>query len=194
MRLLFAHGAGAGQDSDFIRFLSQCIEKEGIDVIRFNFPYMDEIQRTGKRRPPNQTRELIDCWHKTIGLYGSEEFFIGGKSMGGRIASLVANQCSAKGLICAGFPFHAPGRPNNPQRLASLLAVSVPTLLVQGTRDGMGSLEDLESIPWPHQFQIEWLIDGDHSFKPRKASGWTQEGHLRSAARAMVQFMRSHSP
>jgi hypothetical protein len=114
---------------------------------------------------------------------------IGGKSMGGRMASLVADETGVRGLVCLGYPFHPPGQPEM-TRTAHLAGLRTPTLIVQGTRDSLGSSADVEGYQLSPQIRIVWLPDGDHSFKPRAASGHTERQHLAAAVAAIVEFVK----
>ena len=114
---------------------------------------------------------------------------IGGKSMGGRIASMVADEAGVRGLVCLGYPFHPTGRPER-LRTAHLEGLTTPALFVQGTRDPFGTREDVAGYALSPAIRLHWLEDGDHSFKPRKASGYSEAEHLASAADAVAEFIR----
>ncbi len=188
--LVLAHGAGAPMDSPFMQELATLVAAEGVRVVRFEFPYM-ATRRTGSRRPPDREPVLRQTWLDVIEeLGGGDHVAIGGKSMGGRIASMVADEAGVRGLACLGYPFHPAGQPDR-LRTAHLGALRTPALFVQGERDPFGSRAEVEGYALSWSIRIEWLPDGDHSFKPRKASGHTLEAHMRSAAAAVVAFMRS---
>ena len=109
--------------------------------------------------------------------------------MGGRIASMVADETGVRGLVCLGYPFHGPGKPINPERLAHLEGLKKPSLFCQGTRDTLGSRDDIETYTLSKSITMHWLEDGDHGFKPRKKSGFTETEHWQSALKAIVQFL-----
>src|ERR1700683_2872759 len=111
---------------------------------------------------------------------GTKKLVIGGKSMGGRIASLVADDAGVDGLVCLGFPFHPVGKPDK-LRVEHLGKIKTPTLIVQGERDPFGSREEVAGYKLSAAVRIEWLVDGDHSFKPRKSSGRTEERNWETA-------------
>jgi predicted alpha/beta-hydrolase family hydrolase len=113
---------------------------------------------------------------------------IGGKSMGGRIASMIADEVGARGLVCLGYPFHPIGRPAQ-LRTAHLEALRTPTLILQGERDAMGSREEIVTYRLSEAIRIEWLPDGDHSFKPRRSSGTCYERNLETAVHAAASFI-----
>jgi predicted alpha/beta-hydrolase family hydrolase len=189
---LFAHGAGAPMDSDWMNDVAAALKNLGIKTVRFEFPYMDERRQTGKKRPPNPQKALLETWREVIALYKDHEIYIGGKSMGGRMASLIADVEKVKGLICLGFPFHAPGKfdPTDPKgRVAHLASIKTKTLILQGERDSMGNAEGVPQYDLSKKVKIKWFDDGDHSLKPRKKSGHTLEGHIEEAAKLIAKFM-----
>jgi predicted alpha/beta-hydrolase family hydrolase len=188
-RLALAHGAGAAMDSPFMNFMAERLGQEGIRVARFEFPYM-HARREGRRPPPDREPVLRETWKTAIAeLGGPERLVIGGKSMGGRMASLIADEMGVRGLVCLGYPFHPPGQAEK-TRTAHLADLRTPTLIVQGTRDTLGSQEDVEGYALSPQIRLVWLADGDHSFKPRKSSGATEKQHLETAVREVAGFVR----
>lgn len=108
--------------------------------------------------------------------------------MGGRIASMVADEVEARGLVCLGYPFHPPGRPDK-LRTKHLETLATSALIVQGTRDAFGTPEDVEGYRLARSIRIKWIEDGDHSFKPRSASGQTEAGNLAAAVDAVREFL-----
>jgi uncharacterized protein len=163
----------------------------GARVARFEFPYMRRRRETGERRPPDREPALREAWLAAIrSLGGGERLVIGGKSMGGRIASLIADEAGARGLVCLGYPFHPPGQLDR-LRTAHLRDLRTPTLIVQGTRDPFGSREEVAGYELSPQIRIVWLEDGEHSFKPRAASGRTERQSLEEAVAAVLGFMES---
>lgn len=186
-----AHGAGAPMDSDWMNELTALLVERGLQVIRFEFPYMAERRDTGKKRPPNTKKVLFESWHEVyekVKKTAQGKVFIGGKSMGGRMASLLADELKPDGLIGLGFPFHAPGKEPG-ERIEHLQTIKTSTLIIQGTRDSMGSLEECRSYPLSKKIQFHWLEDGDHSWKPRKKSGHTLEEHMTEAANKIAEFV-----
>lgn len=196
VRLLLAHGAGGAMTSPFLEAISGLLAMRNIAVTRFEFGYMAARRSGGKRRPPPKAELLIPEYRRAVEqvgsrLIGRQALLIGGKSMGGRIASLVADDLFSerriKGLICLGYPFHPPGKPENlrTQHLAGLLA---PALIVQGERDPFGSRAEVEQLTLSPQIQFHWAGDGDHDFGPRGGSGFTRRGNLEAAADAVAAF------
>lgn len=186
--LVLAHGAGAAMDSRGMTDLATRIA-EHIRVVRFEFGYM-AARRDGVRRPPPRADTLLDEYRAVIAEVGGRPV-IGGRSMGGRVASMVAAESpdAVSGLVCVSYPWHPPGRPDQP-RIAHLADLAVPALIVQGTRDEFGSPEELTAYELSPSIQLVWLEDGDHDLRPRKAvSGYTHGQHLATAAEAIAAFV-----
>ncbi|HSG39062.1 MAG TPA: alpha/beta family hydrolase, partial [Thermoanaerobaculia bacterium] len=118
---------------------------------------------------------------------------IGGKSMGGRMASLVADEAGVRGLVCLGYPFHPPGQLEK-LRTAHLKDLRTPALIVQGTRDPFGTREEVAGYELSPKIRIAWMEDGDHSLKPRKSSGRTEAGNLAAAVEEVAGFVRTLTP
>jgi predicted alpha/beta-hydrolase family hydrolase len=191
LRVVLAHGAGSLMDSSFMEEMAHALVGESIQVIRFEFPYMQEFRKTGRRSAPDAPTVLQECWASVVDQIGSpSELVIGGKSMGGRIASMVADRLEVKGLVCLGYPFHPAGRPTS-LRVAHLKDLRTPTLILQGTRDTLGTREEIAGYTLSAAIRVAYLEDGDHSFKPRKSSGRTYAQNMAEAVREMVQFCRS---
>jgi predicted alpha/beta-hydrolase family hydrolase len=189
-RLLLAHGAGAPMDSPFMNTIAEHVAGAGIEVIRFEFEYMAKRREDGTRRGPDRAPKLIARFYEVLGLVGPPgEVVIGGKSMGGRIASMIADDVGAAGVVCLGYPFHPPGKPER-LRTAHLEALKTPTLIVQGTRDRLGSEDEVATYSLSPSIELAWMGDGDHSFKPRKKSGRTLEQNLEAATGAVVALTR----
>ena len=188
-RLLLAHGAGAPMDSPFMDTIAEQLAQRGIEVLRFEFPYMAQRRQGGSKRPPNAQGVLLDSWREAIAQQpGDLPLFIGGKSLGGRMASLIADEQAVAGLICLGYPFHPSGKPDK-LRTEHLQQLKTPTLIVQGERDSLGNREEVGGYPLSAAITLHWLADGDHSFKPRKASGHSWQQHLHSVAQACAAFI-----
>ncbi|MBO6949865.1 MAG: alpha/beta fold hydrolase [Rhodospirillales bacterium] len=184
----FTHGAGAPMDSDWMNMVAKAVADKGFRVVRFEFPYMAERRETGKKKPPNPQRILEATWHEVIDDLGADNLIIGGKSMGGRMASLVADAAKVRGLICLGYPFHPPGKPEK-LRTEHLADLKTPTLICQGERDPFGTKEEVPGYTLSKKIKINWAADGDHGLKPRKKSGYTEEQNIAAAVDAMAAFM-----
>jgi predicted alpha/beta-hydrolase family hydrolase len=179
--LLLAHGAGGNQMSPFMVEFANGLAERGIDAVTFNFLYSE-----ARRRLPDRNDKLEACWRAVIaaarvGTLGAEiargALAVGGKSMGGRIASQVA-AADAEGiaaLLLLGYPLHPPGRPEQ-LRTRHLPAISVPMLVVQGERDAFGTPDELRPVLGKLKAKSELYVveGGDHSFKVPKAAGSPQ--------------------
>lgn len=191
LKILLAHGAGAPMDSEFMNSMAEGLGQLGWSVLRFEFPYMVERRQIGKKRPPNRQPVLEEAFEKVIQDVGDpNHLVIGGKSMGGRMASLIADRMKVRGLIALGFPFHPPGKPMG-ERVAHLKTLKTPTLIVQGERDPFGNKEELAAHTWSPQVHVSYLADGDHSFKPRKSSGLSERDNWSQAITLMDEFLKS---
>jgi predicted alpha/beta-hydrolase family hydrolase len=193
--LILAHGAGQGMDSAFMAQMARALARAGMRVIRFEFPYMAEMRRTGRRKPPNREPVLLERWNRVIDralAAGTDvqRLLIGGKSLGGRMASLIADERAAAGLVCLGYPFHPPGKPDR-LRTEHLRILRTPTLICQGTRDPFGTPDEVAEYPLAASIRLAWIEDGDHSFKPRRQSGRTWEQNLDQAVQAVLDFVAS---
>ncbi len=189
-RFLFAHGAGAGKDSDFMQYYAKTLSQHHIEVMRFDFPYMQTMIETGKRRPPDRAPKLLEYFTQLIEQQDDDlPLFIGGKSMGGRIASMLLEQTKALGCICMGYPFHPPGKLDK-LRIEHLQSMTKPLLIIQGERDTFGTQQQISQYPLSNQIQLAYLPDGDHSFKPRKASGVTLEQNLAQGVKQVLAFIQ----
>jgi uncharacterized protein len=188
--LILAHGAGAAMDTEFMNTFAQGLAGRGLQVVRFEFPYMGQRRRTGKSRPPDREPVLRETWLRVIEsvMAETETLFIGGKSMGGRIASLVADDDAVAGLVCLGYPFHPTGKPEQ-LRVEHLRSIVTPTLIVQGERDPLGTREEVAGYELSKRVKVHWLPDGDHSFKPRKSSGRTQEQNWAEGIDTVASFV-----
>lgn len=194
-RFIMAHGAGAPADSPFMTHIAQGLAALGVEVIRFEFDYMAQRRIDGKRRPPPRSAELLMAqWRAIIATSraGSLPLFIGGKSMGGRLASLIADASGAAGLICFGYPFHPQAKPDQ-LRIAHLQSLRTPALILQGTRDALGNNVEVPAYPLAPSIRLHWLQDGDHDLKPRVASGFRHEQHLASAIAATAAFIQQQT-
>ena len=189
--VVLAHGAGAPMDSPFMRRVSAGLAARGMRVARFEFPYMAKRRAEGKRGAPDRPPILLAAWKDAVALLGGGgKVVVGGKSLGGRIASMIADDVGARGLVCFGYPFHPPGDPAR-LRTAHLAALRTPTLILQGTRDAFGTREDVAGYPLSAAIRVHWLEGGDHSFKPPPKSGRTEKGNVEEAIAAAADFVES---
>ncbi|MBO1536517.1 alpha/beta hydrolase [Pseudomonas sp. OA65] len=189
--LILAHGAGAPMDSGFMEAMAARLAAQGVNVLRFEFPYMAQRRLDGGKRPPNPAPKLLECWREvyaTVRPYVAGRLAIGGKSMGGRMASLLADELGADALVCLGYPFYAVGKPEKP-RVEHLAALKTRTLIVQGERDALGNREAVQGYALSPSIEVLWLVAGDHDLKPLKALGFSHEQHLEAAAQGVAGFL-----
>ncbi|MEA2417036.1 MAG: uncharacterized protein QOI58_3693 [Thermoanaerobaculia bacterium] len=188
---VFAHGAGGAMDTPFMTTVARELGERGIRVVRFEFPYMAARRTGGKRGAPDREPVLLNTWREVVAqLGGGPRLFIGGKSMGGRMATLVADELKVRGAVVFGYPFHPPGQPNK-LRTAHLGSMNTPMLVLQGERDVFGTRDDVAGYHLSPQIRIEWIPNGDHSLKPRAKSGTTERENLLHAIDAAAKFMSS---
>ncbi len=199
-QIIFAHGAGADMHHEFMEQVSGLLNKKNINVLRFNFPYMDKRIELGKRYPPDRMPKLIDCYKRVINdlctmnsKINTLPLFIGGKSMGSRVAATISSDDDVtaliQGVFCLGYPFHPPKKPEK-LRLEPLQNTKKQILIVQGERDTLGSQVEIVNYKTSDLCRYVFLPDGDHSLKPRVKSGFTHQQHIQSAVHAIVQFIQ----
>lgn len=194
--LILAHGAGASMHSEYMQYFAEQLAHQGIQVGRFNFPYMVTAIKTQRRRPPDRAPKLLAAWQEIIGRVrerlaaedDDQRLAIGGKSMGGRIASMSTNHEGVDALVCLGYPFHPPAKKDK-LRIEHLPNIKVPTMILQGERDTFGTRTEVRSYRLPRKIKMRWLTDGDHSFKPRKRSGVTQTENWDTAIESIIGFL-----
>ena len=203
--LLLAHGAGAPMDSPFMQAMATGLAERGWRVVRFEFPYMARARLTGRRAGPDRLPKLLEAFREQVALEGNERpLILGGKSMGGRIASLLLDALAdadaaarhhvaggtVAGGLCLGYPFHPPGKPQQ-LRTEHLQTLRTPALILQGERDPFGRREEVEGYALSPQLQIQWLPHGDHSFTPTRRSGLSEAGNWALAVENADRFCRA---
>jgi predicted alpha/beta-hydrolase family hydrolase len=189
--VLLAHGAGADMNAATLTTVADALAAAGIPSLRFNFPY-----KTAGRRGPDRPPVLEAALREAVSELASrakvppERVVLGGRSMGGRIGSIVAADDGALGLVLLGYPLHPPGRPAQ-LRIEHFPRLRMPALFVSGTRDAFGSPEELrretKKVKGPVSFF--WVESGDHGFKPLKSSGLRVDAVLADVAAAVVDFV-----
>jgi predicted alpha/beta-hydrolase family hydrolase len=192
--LLLAHGAGAPMDSPFMAAIATGLAQRGWRVVRFEFPYMARARLTGRRGGPDRLPVLEQAFREQVALEAPDRpLLIGGKSLGGRVASLLVDGLAAtanvRGCLCFGYPFHPPGRPQQ-LRTAHLETLRTPTLILQGERDSFGRREEVAAYPLAAAVQLAWLPAGDHSFRPTRSSGLSEADNLAAAVDHADGFSR----
>jgi predicted alpha/beta-hydrolase family hydrolase len=192
---ILAHGAGAGMASPFLTRVAQLLDEGGATVHRFEFGYMAARTAGGGRRPAPRAETLVDEYLAAIAqcrarIGSRARLFIGGKSMGGRIACLASasvGDIRISGVAVLGFPLMPPGKPHA-SRARVIESLAIPALIVQGTRDAFGGTQAFADLRIPAHVRLHWIADGDHDLKPRKASGLTHDEALQDAAQALLGF------
>jgi predicted alpha/beta-hydrolase family hydrolase len=176
-------------DSRFMVTVAEAVGASGVRVVRFEFPYMAARRKDGRRRAPDREPVLIESWLGVIGKLGNPaRLVIGGKSMGGRIASMVADQAGVAGLVCLGYPFHPPGNPLR-MRTKHLENLQTPALILQGERDSFGRRDEVADYKLSPKIEIVWLEAGDHSFRPPARSGSTEAQNISEAIARVCAFI-----
>lgn len=170
--LLLAHGAGAPMDTPWMTSLAQALASRGLRVTRFEFAYMAARRTGGPKRPPPKIALLEEEFRAAIdSLPHDGQLILGGKSMGGRVASLIADDLYAtgtiSGLLCLGYPFHPQGKPDT-RRTEHLADLRTPTLICHGTRDPFGTRDEVAGYDLSDRISLNWVEDGDHDLKTRK--------------------------
>jgi len=184
-----AHGAGAPMTSPFMNAVAAGLAGHGYRVVRFEFPYMERRRADGRRRPPDRAPVLLARFRSVIDRLPQERLVVGGKSLGGRMASLIAGERGVRALVCLGYPFHPPGRPER-TRIAHLLELEVPALIVQGTKDPFGTPAEVAGYGLPASVRVHWIEGGGHGFEPRGREG-SAEASLEAAIGAVAAFLGS---
>ena len=188
--VVLTHGAGAPMDSPGLATIARGLGARGLHVVRFELPYMRRRREGGGRAGrPDPPAVLEAAWLEAIArLGGGSRLVIGGRSMGGRIASHVADRAGVRGLVCLAYPFHPPGQPER-LRTAHLRELRTPTLIVQGTRDPFGTPEEIAGYELAPSIDLAWIEGGDHSFKPPARSGRTERENLELAIDRVARFV-----
>jgi predicted alpha/beta-hydrolase family hydrolase len=189
--IIFAHGAGADKSHDFMETVSKGLNEHKINVLRFNFSYMDERIDKGNRRPPDRMPKLLTCFETVLAEVNTRlPIFLAGKSMGGRVAATLAadENINVAGVMCLGYPFHPQKKPEK-LRLAPLQETKKPILILQGARDALGTEDEIACYEISEKCQCIFFSDGDHNLKPRVKSGFTHNQHINSAINDMSHFI-----
>lgn len=198
--ILLAHGAGAPMDSASMNAVTKALAEQGFRVARFEFGYMASRRTAAGKKPPPKAETVMPEYVAAIDDLGPTNgpLLIGGKSMGGRVASMVADALfdagRIAGLVCLGYPFHPPGRPQQ-LRTAHLINLRTPTLICQGTRDEFGDRYEVGEFGLSDAIEVLWLEDGDHDLKPRKSvSGFSTADHLKTVASSIDAWVKRIAP
>jgi uncharacterized protein len=190
--LILAHGAGSSMDHPFLTFVHETLARRGIMTVKFNFPYME-----AGRKAPDHRDVLADTWRAVIQQVRADAkpgaLFVGGRSMGGRIASVVAaGGEQVAGLVLLGYPLHPAGRPEA-LRSKHLARIACPMLFVQGSRDRLCDLDKLNGVlaPLSVPVTLHLIEEGDHSFKVPKRTGLSEQQIWDGIVQRVVSWLES---
>ncbi|OHV13469.1 hypothetical protein BH688_01195 [Kushneria phosphatilytica] len=186
-RLLLAHGAGAGPEHVLMRSLTDALAEQGVQCAAIEFDYRARAREAGKPRPPPRVDQLISPFADWVALMPPDTWW-GGRSMGGRVASQLATEQACPGLILCAYPFHPRGTPER-TRLSHWPQLRCATHVFQGSRDPMGSREEVGGYPLPAHVAMHWLEEGDHDWRTPRNSAVTQSALITQAARGIVGSM-----
>lgn len=191
---LLAHGAKKGMATPFMETMAKGLVESGVRVVRFHFPFMEESIKKGIKIPADGGKVMRKCFSDLIihaiekeGVPASQ-IIIGGKSTGGRIASMIADRHKVAGLICYGYPFHPPKLPTT-MRIRPLKKINTPTLICQGERDPNGRRNEIMHLGLPESVEIKWISNGDNSFRPGRYSPRSLEENMQEAIDASNAFI-----
>jgi predicted alpha/beta-hydrolase family hydrolase len=195
--LLLAHGAGAPMDSPFLAAIAAGLAERGWRVVRFEFPYMARMRESGRRQGPDRLPVLAEAFREQVRRERESApqhpLLVGGKSLGGRVASLLVDGLAAelgvRGCLCLGYPFHPPGKPER-LRTEHLETLQTHTLILQGERDSFGKRQEVEGYRLSAAVRLAWIPDGDHSFKPSRRSGLSETENWATAVAFSDAFLR----
>jgi predicted alpha/beta-hydrolase family hydrolase len=183
--VVLAPGAGAGMEHPFLAAVARGLAAAGLLVVRMDFPY-----RTEGRRVPDRLPVLLDAMRAVVRDHVRTPFVLAGKSMGGRVATMLADEAGARGVVVFGYPFHPPRRPLQ-TRTEHLAALRSPALILQGERDVFGTRAEVAGYPLSPAIEVHWLADGDHSLVPRARSGHSAARHLADAVARAAAFVHA---
>lgn len=192
--VIFAHGAGADKSHEFMDNVASLLNVKDVNVLRFNFSYMDVRLAEGNRRPPDRMPKLLQCFETVIEELNTDlPVFLAGKSMGGRVAATLGRNetLNVLGIMCLGYPFHPQKKPEK-LRLEPLQETQKPILILQGTRDALGNEEEISGYEFSDKCHCVFFTDGDHNLKPRVKSGFTHSQHIQESVIEMVRFIDEH--
>ncbi|NRA18908.1 MAG: dienelactone hydrolase family protein [Oceanospirillaceae bacterium] len=181
--IILAHGAGMAMDHTYLQTLSDSLVGIGLQVVRFEFPYMQRRRETGKQLFPDKIPLLEQCYvdvYRQVRASQGENIkpiYLAGKSMGGRVATLIAEKLAVNAVFVFGYPFHPVGKPQT-LRTAHLKEVSSNIYIFQGERDKLGGRDEVSHYSLDKKINIDWFDDADHDLIPRKRSGFTYQQYL----------------
>ena len=191
VNVVFSHGSGIGMNHEFMQWVAAAMSSKNFTVYLFEFGYMQQIQATGIKRPPPAVAKLeLEYLAVLNELALPGPLIIGGKSLGGRVASLIVERTNALGWFALGYPFHPQGKPQT-LRVEHLLTSHKPGIIVQGARDALGSYDEVLGYKLPAHIDLSWLANMDHSFNPYKASHYSQIEAVEQSVLDIEQWVQS---
>lgn len=200
--LILAHGAGAPADSPFMEVLADALGKAGVTCLRFEFPYMRQRRTDGRKRPPDRQDKLLAHFRRVLSWvresYGEESaIYLGGKSMGGRMATILASEPELEhgfqGVVCFGYPFHPPGKPDR-WRTGHFDHLWCRVLILQGTRDPFGRPDEVTAeLAERVNPQMRWIEGGNHDLVPLARQKVPQDDLINWAAKQAAEFMKAQA-
>jgi len=187
--VVFAHGAGTAMDAAPLQRVATGLGQIGIDVVRFEFPYMHARRMGDVDRKPDADEILAGCFVDVIKKIDHPgKLVVGGWSLGGRIAVQIAKDVGAAAVVCVSYPFHPNRDPSDRLAVDRLQASELPALIVQGTRDSFGNQQQVRGYRLAQHVQVYWLQDANHALLPRERSGFTASQHLEDAITQLGRF------
>ncbi len=214
--VVLAHGSGISMDHEYMNNLSKLLNESGLKVVRFEFPFMAKRRLTGKKGFPDKMPVLLAAYLAAIKevLVSPENhrlpLYLAGKSLGGRVATLIADflhpmtnrsqlgsafaelsitsEITVKGVFVYGYPFHSIKKPEL-LRIEHLHKIATDVYIFQGSRDKLGTRDEVLNYPLGKRVKIQWFEDADHDLKPRVKSGYTQEQYLKISAQAVSKVL-----
>lgn len=199
-KVLFLHGAGKGQESEFITSVCKTLAQKGLECFSTDFEYMQTQKKLNKKRPPDRIPKLLPFTQQWLNDHSksNNKIILAGKSMGGRVATMLMSEFEGAkidqvaGWFVLGFPFFAPTQKDpvkSQKRVAHLAEVKKAGLIVQGTRDAFGKTEEQVNPCLADNTKLHWLDTGDHDFKPLKKTGRTQQDLINEACDEVSKFI-----
>ncbi len=188
--VILAQGSGMPMDAPPLETIAKGLGGHGIDVVRFEFPFMAARRNDGAPRSPDDDSSLAAHFAKVVAeISHPGRLVLAGWSLGGRIAVLIAPAIDAVALACLSYPFHPIGQPNAREALDDLRRLELPVLIIQGTRDAFGNREQIRGYRLAARVRVHWMEDGNHALQPRAQSGFTQEQQMSGAIPALGGFI-----
>ena len=192
--LVLGHGTRGSIDDPPLGPVAIALSELGIDVVRFEFPFLVGEDSSGEDSSGATESDavLAECFEAVVrGLKHPGTLFVGGYSLGARMATTIAERVGAGGVCCISYPFHPVGEPLRREAVALLRQCASPVLIVQGSRDAFGNREQVRGYDLSSKVELEWLPDANHGLIPRQRSGFTLEQHMATTVRHIEHFIQA---